>query len=75
MRLTNLALDKRGQVINILATGTKKRRLLDLGLTEGTEIVAKIKSPCGEPTAFLIRGTLIALRKEETDLIKIESVS
>lgn len=71
MRLTELPLGTKGEVVAIKAASDKKRRLLDLGLTEGTEIIPKRRSPSGDPTAFLIRGTIIALRSEETDLIRV----
>lgn len=71
MKLTELPLEKIGEVVDIMAAPNKKRRLLDLGLTEGTEVIPKRRSPSGDPTAFLIRGTIIALRSEETDLIEI----
>lgn len=74
MRLTNLPLGETGRVMAILAEDKKKRRLLDLGLTEGTEVVAQRSSPSGDPTAFLIRGTVIALREEETDLIRVKKL-
>ncbi|MBM7557319.1 ferrous iron transport protein A [Halanaerobacter jeridensis] len=72
MKLTELPLKKIGEVVDIMADPNKKRRLLDLGLTEGTEVIPKRRSPSGDPTAFLIRGTIIALRSEETDLIEVE---
>ena len=73
MKLTELPIDVTGKIIAIQAEDIKKRRLLDLGLTKGTEVIPKRRSPSGDPTAFLIRGTLIALRSEETDLIEVES--
>ncbi|WP_439109075.1 FeoA family protein [Halanaerobacter jeridensis] len=72
LKLTELPLKKIGEVVDIMADPNKKRRLLDLGLTEGTEVIPKRRSPSGDPTAFLIRGTIIALRSEETDLIEVE---
>ena len=49
-----------------------RRRLLDLGLTPGTKIVPLFISPSGDPTAFEFRGTVIAIRKEDTMLIDLE---
>ena len=54
------------------AIGSLKRRLLDLGIIKGTTITPVLKSPSGDPTAFEIRGALIALRKEDALLIKIK---
>lgn len=42
-----------------------RRRLMDIGLTQDTEIECLGKSPCGDPSAYLIRGAVIALRHED----------
>lgn len=74
MLLTILPLNHKGEIRSIKARGKQRRRLLDLGFIPGTTIKAKRKSPLGDPIAYLIRGTLLALRKEETDLIEIRRV-
>lgn len=40
-----------------------RRRLMDLGLIPGTRVTCLVKSPAGDPAAYLIRGTVIALRR------------
>jgi DtxR family Mn-dependent transcriptional regulator len=52
--------------------GPERRRLLDLGLLPGTEIRAELVSPGGDPTAYRVRGALIALRREQADWIRVE---
>jgi ferrous iron transport protein A len=54
--------------------GMMRRRLLDLGLINNTLIEVLHKSPFGDPIAYFIRGTVIALRQEITSLILIEKV-
>ncbi|QTL97111.1 ferrous iron transport protein A [Iocasia frigidifontis] len=71
MLLTNLPQKSNGKITGLTAKGKQRRRLLDLGLIPGTTVVAKRKSPSGDPIAYLIRGTVLALRKEETDLVKV----
>jgi len=51
--------------------GAERRRMLDLGLLPGAQIEATMVSPSGDPTAYRIRGALIALRKDQADLIDI----
>ena len=48
-----------------------KRRILDLGIIEGTKIKPVFRSPLGDPTAYEVRGTLISLRKEDSKDIEI----
>ncbi len=71
MLLTSIPIGSKCKVVELLAKGNKRRRLLDLGLIPGTDIEVKRRSPSGDPTAYLIRGTLLALRQEETDYIKV----
>ncbi|MCL6611736.1 MAG: ferrous iron transport protein A [Peptococcaceae bacterium] len=71
MPLSKLPLKKRGVVTSLSAEGMARRRLLDLGLVPGTAVEAVRRSPAGDPTAFSIRGAIIALRKEDADKITV----
>jgi DtxR family Mn-dependent transcriptional regulator len=51
--------------------GVERRRLLDLGFVAGTAVEVEMVSPGGDPTAYRVRGTLIALRREQANLIRI----
>jgi DtxR family Mn-dependent transcriptional regulator len=55
--------------------GTQRRRLMDLGVVPGTVITMEMTSAGGDPRAYNIRGALIALRKEQADLINIKPMS
>ncbi len=46
--------------------------MLDLGLVNGTNVEALHKSPSGDPVAYYIRGSVIALRKEDAGKIFVE---
>ena len=46
--------------------------MLDLGIVKGTLITPIFKSPSSDPTAYEIRGSLIALRKEDSCLIEVK---
>ncbi len=72
-RLSDLKPGETGRVVSIspACRGLERRRMLDLGILPGTRIKAEMVSPSGDPTAFLIRGALIALRKEQAVLINI----
>ena len=48
-----------------------RRRLQDLGLIRGTAVQCLEKSPLGDPTAYRIRGTVIALRKRDAASVRI----
>lgn len=72
-RLSGLKPGERGQVVSIAPSsrGPERRRLMDLGIVPGTTVEAEYDSPSGDPTAYRIRGTLIALRREQADQINI----
>ena len=59
-------------VKGLLATGSMRRRLQDIGLVEGTRVECLQKSPSGDPVAYLIRGAVIALRSEDAGKILVE---
>lgn len=63
--LADLSSGCRGRVNAINISGNMRRRLMDMGFIEGTEIVCLNPSPSGDPTAYFIRGTVIALRKRD----------
>ncbi len=71
MTLNELSLNKTGYIENLRCSDGVKRRLLDLGLIKGTKITPLFVSPSGDPTAFEIRGSVIALRVEDTRLIDL----
>ncbi len=52
-------------VKELLSTGSIRRRLLDIGLIENTTVKCLGRSPGGDPSAFLIRGAVIAIRSED----------
>jgi len=53
--------------------GAQRRRLLDLGVVPGTAIEAELRSASGDPTAYRIRGALIALRRHQAEWIEIDA--
>ena len=75
--LTELKHGETGRIIQISRNlrGTERRRLMDLGFVPETEITVEMRSPGGDPTAYRLRNTLIALRKEQADLIRIEKIN
>jgi ferrous iron transport protein A len=53
---------ERARVRALETAGAMRRRLLDIGLVEGTEVECVGRSPGGDPAAYLIRGAVIAIR-------------
>ena len=53
--------------------GFTRRRLLDLGLTPGAEVTAEYSSFLGDPMAYRVRGSLIALRRQQAQHVLIQT--
>ena len=70
--VNELELGEIGIVNKIVGEEAIKRRLLDLGLIEGTDIKPVLVSPSGDPRAFEFRGSLIAIREEDAENIKLK---
>lgn len=71
--LSALKEGQRAEVVQISprCRGAERRRLLDLGILPGTLVEAEFNSPGGDPTAYRIRGAVIALREDQAKLIGI----
>ena len=52
--------------------GQQRRRLMDLGIVPGTKIAAEMESIGGDPTAYRVRGALVALRKHQARHVFVE---
>ena len=53
-------------------TKSERRRLLDLGILPRTIIENVMPSPLGDPVAYRVKNTVVALRNEQTELIEVE---
>jgi len=74
IQLNDLSIGETCKVNILTADGIIRRRFLDLGLINGTEVKALAKSPSGDPVAYLIRGAVIALRSEDASKIIVEII-
>lgn len=58
-------------VVKIHGTGALKRRIMDMGITKGTEILIRKVAPFGDPIEINLRGYELSLRKEDADTIEV----
>lgn len=75
--LDELTGNQRAEIISLddAVQGFTRRRFLDLGLTPGTVIHPELVNFFGDPRAYRVRGTLIALRKDQASQIWVKPVS
>ena len=70
--LADLAVGASGYVASVELGGLLRRRIFDLGMVPGTAVRCVRKSPAGNPIAFAVRGSTIALRAEDAQLIRAQ---
>ena len=72
--LNSISEGETARVTDILLNDNMRRRLMDLGVVEGTLIQCVQKSIFGDPIAYLIRGATIALRSEDSSNILVSLI-
>lgn len=77
IRLADLRTGSVGEVITLddACQGYSRRRLMDLGFTQGARIRAALSTFAGDPRAYEVRGTLVALRRDQSSHIVVRPVS
>lgn len=69
--LSSLKIGEQGTILGIAKSlrGQQRRRLMDLGIVPGTAIEAQLESVSRDPVAYKVRGSVVALRKQQADRI------
>ncbi|MDD7267865.1 MAG: ferrous iron transport protein A [Lachnospiraceae bacterium] len=60
------------KVKKLLGEGAVRRRIMDMGITKGTEIYIRKLAPLGDPIEVTVKGYELTLRKDEASLIEVE---
>lgn len=59
-------------VVKLHGQGAVKRRIMDMGITRGTEIYVRKAAPLGDPVEVTVRGYELSLRKADAEMVEIE---
>ena len=59
-------------VKKIAGEGPVKRRIMDMGITKGTELYVRKVAPLGDPIEVTVRGYELSLRKADADILEME---
>ena len=59
------------KVVKIHWEGAYKRRIMDMGITKGTEIFVRKVAPLGDPVEVTVRGYELSLRKADAEMIAV----
>ena len=60
-------------VVKLHGEGAFKRRLMDMGITKGTEVYVRKVAPLGDPVEVTVRGYELSLRKADAEMIEIQA--
>ena len=60
------------KVVKLHGEGAVKRRIMDMGITKGVDILLRKVAPPGDPIEITVRGYELSLRKADADMIEIE---
>jgi ferrous iron transport protein A len=59
-------------VTRLIGTGAVKRRIMDMGLTRGTDVYIRKVAPLGDPVELTVRGYELSIRKADAEYIEVE---
>ena len=71
MTLNELEIGKTAKVVRLNGEGAVKRRIMDMGLTKGTEVTVRKVAPLGDPIELTVRGYELSIRKDEAATIEV----
>ncbi|MBQ8825403.1 MAG: ferrous iron transport protein A [Ruminococcus sp.] len=70
--LKDVKVGQRATVKKLTGFGALKRRIMDMGITRGTEIYVIKTAPLGDPLEISVRGYELSLRKADAEMIEVE---
>ena len=63
-----------GETVNVVklhGEGATKRRIMDMGITKGTDVFVRKVAPLGDPIEITVRGYELAIRKSDAENIEV----
>ena len=70
--LSEFSVGEKGVIKTVAGEGRIRRRLFDMGVTPGAEVLLRKKAPLGDPLEITIRGYELTLRKSEAACVTME---
>lgn len=70
--LRDVKVGERATIVRLHGEGALKRRIMDMGLTRGTEVFVQKVAPLGDPMELTVRGYELSVRKGDAELIEVE---
>ena len=70
--LRNVKCGQSVRVVKLHGEGAVKRRIMDMGITKGTDVYVRKVAPFGDPVVVTVRGYELSLRKADAEMIEIQ---
>jgi len=70
--LKDVAIGQTCKIVKLHGEGALKRRIMDMGLTKGTEVLVRKVAPLGDPMELAVRGYELSVRKSDAEFIEVE---
>lgn len=70
--LRDVKVGEKVTIVRLHGEGALKRRIMDMGLTRGTEVFVRKVAPLGDPMELTVRGYELSVRKGDAELIEVE---
>ena len=70
--LKEMKIGETAKVVKLHGEGAIKRRIMDMGITKGVNILVRKVAPLGDPIELNVRGYELTLRREDAALIEVE---
>ena len=70
--LRDTEVGKTVSVVKLHGEGAVKRRIMDMGLTKGTQVYVRKGAPLGDPVEVTVRGYELSLRKEDAQMVEVQ---
>lgn len=72
MTLREVEVGKSVSVVKLHGEGAVRRRMMDMGITKGTEVYVRKVAPLGDPVEVTVRGYELSLRKEDAGMVEVQ---
>ena len=70
--LKDVAIGQTAKIVKLHGEGALKRRIMDMGLTKGTQVYVRKVAPLGDPMELTVRGYELSVRRADAELIEVK---
>lgn len=69
--LRETAIGKTVKIVKVHGEGAVRRRIMDMGITKGTEVTIRKVAPLGDPIEITVRGYELSIRKADAEMVEV----